>query len=72
MRNLKPIDNGLKRYRLLTLRSALQLEIKGLRKRGASAYSMIKEEFNLKGSKQKVLTQLNVIIADLDEHHSSD
>ena len=48
--------------RLVTLRSALKLEILGMKRRGRSAYSIIKEEFNLKGSKQKVLLQLDKII----------
>ena len=52
------------RYRLLVLRSALKLEIKGMKKRGKSAYSIIKQEFNLKGNKQKVLNQLNDIIKE--------
>lgn len=52
------------RFRLLVLRSALKLEIKGMKKRGKSAYSIIKQEFNLKGSKQKVLNQFNDIIKE--------
>ena len=52
------------RYRLLVLRSALKLEIKGMKKRGKSAYSIIKQEFNIKGNKQKVLDQLNDIIKE--------
>lgn len=52
------------RFRLLVLRSALKLEIKGMKKRGKSAYSTIKQEFNLKGNKQKVLNQLNDIIKE--------
>tara|TARA_R100000152_G_C6558457_1_gene30222 strand:+ start:192 stop:392 length:201 start_codon:yes stop_codon:yes gene_type:complete len=52
------------RFRLLVLRSALKLEIKGMKKRGKSAYSTIKQEFNLKGNKQRVLDQLNDIITE--------
>ena len=49
-------------YRLLTLRSALGLEIKGLKRHGRSAYSIIKEEFNFKGNKQKVYDQIDELI----------
>ena len=45
-------------YRLITLRSALELEIKGLKRHGRSVYSIIKEEFGFKGTKQKVYDQL--------------
>ena len=52
--------DAIERYRLCTLKSALKLEISGLRRsRGlASAYSLIKKEFGFKGSKTKVLEQL--------------
>tara|TARA_R100000963_G_C4598505_1_gene73106 strand:- start:245 stop:481 length:237 start_codon:yes stop_codon:yes gene_type:complete len=48
---------------VLSLCYALKLETLGM-KRGAnrrSAYSIAKEEFNLKGSKKKVLEQLEVL-----------
>ncbi|SVC96781.1 uncharacterized protein METZ01_LOCUS349635 [marine metagenome] len=45
-------------YRICALRSALKLEILGMKKRGQSAYSIIKQEFGFKGNKQKVLEQL--------------
>jgi hypothetical protein len=49
-------------YRICALRSALKLEILGMRKRGQSAYSIIKQEFGFKGNKQKVLEQLQTKI----------
>ena len=49
-------------FRLLTLRSALRLEVRGMKRRGRSAYAIVKEEFGLKGNKQKVLDALNKII----------
>lgn len=48
--------------RMLALRSMLSLEIKGLTRRGRSAYSIIKEEFGFKGNKEKVLEQLEAYI----------
>ena len=45
-------------FRMKALRSALKLEILGMKRKGRSVYSIIKEEFGFKGSKQKVLQQL--------------
>ena len=50
-------------YRLLTLKQGLQMEIKGFKmSRGRTCYSIIKEEFKLKGNKQKVYDQFVKII----------
>lgn len=55
----------IERFRILTLRSALKLEIAGMNmSRGRSAYQIIKSEFGFKGSKAKVLDQLNTYIRD--------
>ena len=50
---------NIERYRLLVLKTKLQLEINTGMKvtKGRTAYSIIKDEFNLKGNKQKVLDQ---------------
>ena len=45
-------------FRLRTLHKMLKLEILGMTRRGQSAYSIIKQETDLKGSKQKVYDQL--------------
>ena len=42
------------RYRLIVLKHGLKLELLGMKKRRPSCYSVIKEEFNRKGNKQKV------------------
>ena len=45
-------------FRMLALKSALKLEINtSLRRRGRSAYAIIKEEFGFTGGKKKVLQQ---------------
>ena len=44
--------------RLVALKGALKLEVAGMKGRGRSAYAVVKEEFGFKGSKQKVLEQL--------------
>jgi len=49
-------------FRLKTLRSALRLEMLGMTRRGRSAYAIIKRDMELKGTKQRVLEQLDVII----------
>jgi hypothetical protein len=45
-------------FRMRSLRGALKLEILGMKRKGRSVYSIVKEEFGFKGSKQKVLEQL--------------
>jgi len=45
--------------RTLTLRAALKLEVKGMRRGGRSVFSIVKQEFGFKGTKGKVLEQLN-------------
>jgi len=52
-------------YRLLMLRQALRMEMKGLRvsSHSPTAYSIIKKEFGLKGSKAKVLAAFEAILA---------
>lgn len=48
---------GIQHARYLALAGALHLETLGMKRRGRSVYALIKEEFNLKGSKQRVLLQ---------------
>ena len=50
---------NIKKYRLFVLKNALEFEIKNAIQlvRGQSAYARIKNEFKLKGNKQKVLEQ---------------
>ena len=45
-------------FREITLLRALSLELKGLSRRGRSAYAIIKDEYGFKGNKQKVYNQL--------------
>lgn len=55
-------------FRLITLRKGLQLEIRGMRRRGRSCFQMIKDEFGLKGTRQEVLTQFEKILQDKGIH----
>ena len=52
-------------YQMLVLRSALKLEMLGLKmSKGRTAYSAIKKIFHLNGSRQKVLDTFNEIIKE--------
>ncbi len=54
--------DNIEMFRLLQMKSALALEIKGLKHSRGSVYALVKKEFNLKGNKQKVYDQLCNII----------
>jgi len=54
--------NQIALFRLMALRSMLTLEMKGMARRGRSAYAIIKDELGLKGTRQRVLEQLDAII----------
>jgi hypothetical protein len=49
-------------YRARVLLSALKLECLGMKHNGPSVYSIIKRDYNLKGSKQSVYEQLKSIL----------
>ena len=59
-------ENNIKKFRLIALKHALDLEIKTSMKihRGRTAYSIIKDEFKLKGNKQKVLNQFTKLVEE--------
>ena len=54
--------DNLELYNMLRLKSALKLELKGLKHSRGSAYAYINQEFNLKGNKQSVYDQFTTII----------
>ncbi len=47
--------------RLLTLRQMLKLEMKGMHRRGRSAYAILKSEYGFKGTRERVLSELDEI-----------
>ena len=57
---------------LLYLRRNLRLEVVGLKGRGRSAYSVLKEELGIKGNKQKVLDQVNQMIQSMKEEQQGE
>lgn len=58
--------NQIEGARLLTLRAMLQLEMKGMiRSRAPSAYSIIKRDLGLRGTRAQVLAQMDEIRNEL-------
>jgi hypothetical protein len=53
---------GITDYRARVLLSALKLECLGMKRNGPSVYSIVKRDYNLKGSKQSVYDQLKSIL----------
>lgn len=53
--------------RFLMLRSALKLECLGMKRRGQSAYAIVKAEYGFKGNKKSVLEQMEKIIKEFKE-----
>ena len=51
----------IERFRLLTLRQALRLEMMGLRGR-FNAYAIIKQELGIKGTRESVFNQLSRLL----------
>ena len=55
------------RVRIAVLVGALKLEVAGMKRRGRSAYAIVKDEFGLRGNKKRVLEQLQEIKKRLNE-----
>ena len=53
---------GIELFKMLSMKAGLKMEIHGLQSRGRSAYVLIKEQYNLKGSKASVLDQFDKLI----------
>ncbi len=53
---------GIELYSLLAMKHRLKLEMLGLKFRGRTTYSIIKERFLFKGNKASVLEQLQMLI----------
>lgn len=52
------IGDQIKDFQFVARKGALKLEIAGLKKRGRSAYAIIKEAYGYKGSRESVLKQM--------------
>ena len=55
------LDN-IQKVRIIALKHMLSLELKGMKRRGRSAYSIVKEELGFRGNRQKVYNQLKEYI----------
>jgi|TARA_R110000803_G_scaffold204260_1_gene270164 hypothetical protein len=60
-------EENINRARLLTLRTALKLEVLGLKRGGRSAYVILKDELGLKGSRESVLQQVERYLEMVEE-----
>lgn len=60
-------EQGIKDFQFLARKHALSLEIKGLKKRGRSTYSICKEEYGLKGNRESVLKQMEQLWRETQE-----
>lgn len=57
--------SGIKLYRFLARKQALALEMKGMKKRGESAYSICKKVYGFKGTKRQVFNQMEELTAKI-------
>ena len=57
---------------LLYLRRNLRLEVVGLKGRGRTAYSVLKQELGIKGNRQKVLDQVNQMIQSMNDEQQGE
>jgi hypothetical protein len=60
--NVIDTPQGIAFMQLLARKAALSLEIKGLKRHGRSAYSICKEVYGLKGTRQSVLNQMQAMV----------
>lgn len=55
-------DGGVAFFQLAARKSALKLELQGMKRRGQSAYSICKQVYGLKGSRESVLAQMEKLV----------
>lgn len=63
---------GIEFARLCALKGALHLETLGMKRRGRSVYSIVKQELGFKGNKQRVLEQLENYIEDIKSEQTKE
>ena len=61
-------------FRMKTLLAGLRIEIKfpELKRRGSSAYAIIKKDFSLRGNKNSVYNQLDIIIDEYEADYKDE
>ena len=62
---------GIPMFQLLALKGRLALEVEGITFRGRTTYSIIKQEFGLKGNKLKVLEQFTKLVEKKGEEYKT-
>ena len=65
------IDNP-ELMQMIVQKHALKLEIYGMKRRGRSAYVLIKEMYGLNGSKKRVLEQFTSMIQSIKEEQQGE
>ena len=60
-------EQNVRNARLYALKGCLSLEMKGLKRRGQSAFAIVKQEFGLKGNKKEVYDQFLKIIENMEK-----
>ncbi len=54
--------NQINRFRMTVLLNAMTLELKGYKRRGRSCFAIVREEFGLEGTRQKVYEKFTKIV----------
>jgi len=54
--------DGIKFFQMLSRRGALSMELRGLKRRGQSAYTICKKVYGLKGTRESVLRQMEAMV----------
>lgn len=57
-------NGGIDFFQLAARKGALKLELAGLHRRGQSVYSICKQVYGLKGSRESVLAQMEKLVED--------
>lgn len=66
------LSENIRLYRMIVLQNRLELEGKGIRFRGRSTLSIVKSEFGLSGSRQKVQQEFTEIVSNYRQSLSSE
>lgn len=66
-----PTTHPVNTSRMVVLRAKLEQEIKGYHSSSPTAYTQIKREFNITGSRKNVLRQITKLIEERLENHRS-
>lgn len=57
-------EQNTRNFQILQIRTALKMEILGMKHSRGSVYTLVKQRFGFKGTKKRVLDQLNTYIKE--------